>query len=94
MTWMVDVQKVQFHEPLRRPTMIYDIQESLLDESSKPPPVKRLDGKVTKKGELAFAGGTYCEVWVGLWDNGGGEEIGVEKADPEKVGLSLATSIR
>ena len=87
---MAHVQKVQFHEPLRRPTVVSEPQVSPLDESSEPPPVKRLDGKITKKGELAFAGGTYCEVWVGLWDKGG-EEAGREKSDPEKVSLGLAT---
>ena len=82
---------MQFHEPLRRPTVVHEAQESLLDESSEPPPVKRLDGKITRKGELAFAGGTYCEVWVGMWDKGG-EEAGREKADPEKVGLGRVDS--
>ena len=62
-----------------------------MDESSDPPPVKQLNGKITREGELAFAGGTYCEVWIGLWDKGS-EEAGREKADPEKVILGHVDS--
>lgn len=38
-----------------------------------------------KLGEIAFAGGTHCEVWVGQWEKGGGEEVGGERAEAEKV---------
>ena len=62
--------------------------ESQLVEADELPPVTRLDGKVLKKGELAFAGGTYFEVWVGSWDKRGGEGVG----GFEKVGLSLIAS--
>ena len=85
--WIVDTQT--FREPLRRPRILSETRGSQPDELDEPLP-KRLDGKVTKKGVLAFAGGTYCEVWVGLWDKGG-EEAGRERADPEKVGLILTT---
>lgn len=77
---------VRFSEPLQRDTVEQPV------EISEPPPVKRLDGKVTRNGELAFARGTYCDVWVGLWDKGGREEVGSEKVDPEKVSLSFTTS--
>ena len=79
---------VQF---LERDTVEHETRESQPVETTGPPPVKRLDGEVTKKGELAFAGGAYCEVWIGLWDKC--EEVGKEKADPEKVSLSVTTSI-
>jgi len=72
---------VQFREPPRRSTEV----------EHDPPPVKRLDGKITREGELAFGGGTHCEVWVGLWEKGG-KESGREKVDPEKVSLGLTTS--
>jgi len=87
---MANTQKPQlrFDEPLRRPTVLEEPQEGQSVEPSTPPPVKVLDGKVTRKGELAFAGGTYCEVWVGLWDKGGGEEAGRDKADGEKEKVS------
>ena len=32
-------------------------------------------------------------MWVGFWDKGGGEEVGRETGDVEKVGLGLTTSI-
>ena len=76
---------------MRPPTAVHETQEAPMNESSDPPPVKRLNGKITRTGDLPFAGGTYCEVWVGLWDKGG-EEAGREKADPEKVSLGLADS--
>lgn len=68
-----------------------ETQESQQAESSKPLSVQRLDGSVTRMGEVPFAGGIHCEVWVGRWDKGG--KIGGEEADPEKVHLSLATVI-
>ena len=68
-------------------------------EADEPPPIKRLDGEVTRLGDMPFAGGMYCEVWVGRWvksaNNGSGEGIGGEevrgkgvsegKVDVEKV---------
>jgi len=32
-----------------------------------PPTVKSLNGEVTKMGDLAVTGGTYSDVWVGMW---------------------------
>jgi hypothetical protein len=32
-----------------------------------PPTVKRLNGEVTKMGDLAIAGGTYSDIWLGMW---------------------------
>jgi hypothetical protein len=26
-----------------------------------------LNGEVTKQGDLAIAGGTYSDIWLGLW---------------------------
>ena len=57
-----------------------------------------MDGQVTIDGDFPWAEGSYGEVWVGMWDKrsggkGGGKEISKEKADVEKVGASLATSI-
>jgi len=76
---MADTQKLRFLEPLPQREEI--------------PLVKRLDGEVTRLGEIAFAGGMYCEVWVGRWEKGSREGTGGEKVDVEKVSLSLATSI-
>ena len=87
-----NIQKLRFDEPSRRPTVEGEPPESQPVESSEPPHIKRLDGRITRMGELAFAGGTYCEVWVGRWDKGG-EEAGREKGGAEKVSLSFAVSI-
>ncbi|KAF8078197.1 TKL/TKL-ccin protein kinase [Lyophyllum atratum] len=32
-----------------------------------PPTVKRLNGEVVKIGDLAIAGGTYSDIWQGIW---------------------------
>ena len=66
-----------------------DVQQ-LVDQTGQPvetnqtPPIKRLDGEVTSLGDVPFAGGTYCEVWVGQWR---------KKEDWEEVSLSLIASI-
>lgn len=64
------------------------------DEASS---IRRLDGKVTVSGGIPFSGGGYYEVWVGGWEKGGREKsnggVGGEKADVEKVSLSLITPI-
>ena len=62
-----------------------------MDESNDPPPIKRLNGKITRTEELNLAKGTHCEVLVGLWDKGG-EEAGRGKVDPEKVRFGLVNS--
>jgi hypothetical protein len=40
-----------------------------------PPTVKRLDGEITREGDIPFAGGLYCDVWQGTWL--GGEKVGI-----------------
>jgi hypothetical protein len=40
---------------------------NLRRETGIPPTIKILDGEVTKVGELAVAGGTYSDIWVGMW---------------------------
>ena len=104
---MVDIQKLRFDEPLPHRTAEHEIQ-SQSAEANEAPPVKRLDKEVTRLGEIAFAGGMYCEVWVGRWEKGGGERgsgegvggeksgdkgAGGEKGDVEKVNLNLITFI-
>jgi hypothetical protein len=32
-----------------------------------PPTVKSLNGEITKIGDLAVTGGTYSDVWIGMW---------------------------
>jgi hypothetical protein len=68
--------------PSLRPQRTQDIQSSQANET---PPVRRLDGEVTRNGETPFTGGTYCDVWVGRWVRPGSGE--------EKVSLSLTTFI-
>jgi len=60
-------------------------RRTLEDQIDDVPPVKRLDGEVTKRGVLPFAGGLHSEFWLGEWKKGGGIR--------ETVGLSLTTSI-
>lgn len=38
-----------------------------------PPSIKILNGEVVKKGDLAIAGGTYSDIWEGIWL--GGEKV-------------------
>ena len=37
-------------------------------------PVRLLDGEVKRLGDIAFTGGTHCEVWRGEWVKGGDVE--------------------
>jgi hypothetical protein len=76
-----DIQKLRFKEPLLRRTAEQKTQEPA--EINEAPSVKLLDGEVMRGGEIAFAGGTYCEVWIGRWKKEVGEE---------KVSLSPTTS--
>jgi hypothetical protein len=91
---MAGAQKLRFNEPLPHPNAG---RES--GEANEAPPVKVLDKEVTRLEEIPFAGGTYCEVWVGRWvkevgaDKPGSGEAGGEKTDGEKVSSSLVTSI-
>ena len=91
MTWMVNAQGIRINLPPPHSLEEHETQESQPAESRELPPVKRLDGMVTRDEDRPFAGGTYCEVWVGLWDRGGGIDGG--EADEEKVNTSLTTSI-
>ena len=81
-------QWLRFQEPPPRHTTEYEMQDVQSVEANEAPSFKRLDGEVTKLEDIAFAGGTYYEVWVGRWVKGGGE-----KAEVEKVSLSLTTSV-
>ena len=85
---MADIQKVRFNEQsLRRPEE-QEKRENQPVETDGAGPVKRLDGEVVRLGEVAFAAGTYCEVWVGRRENSE-TESGVEK-----VSLSLTIPIQ
>jgi hypothetical protein len=44
--------------------------------------VKSLNGEVTKMGDLAVTGGTYSDVWIGMW------------LDAEKVALKALRNIK
>jgi len=44
-------------------------------------------------GEVPFARGMYCEVWVGGWEEGGKEGVDGKKAGVEKVSLGQVTPI-
>jgi hypothetical protein len=85
---MADIQKLRSNEPLLRRTAEQEVQESQSVEANEAPPIKQLDGEVTRQEEIAFGGGMYFEVWVGRWEKGGGEEVG-----GKKVSLSLTTLI-
>lgn len=77
--------KLRFQESL------WEVQEFQRDEGDELLTVKRLNGDVKKQGELAFAGGTSCEVWVGRWEKHG-KGIGREGEDVEKVSLNFTLS--
>jgi len=40
---------------------------SLHRETGIPPTIKRLNDEVMKTSELAVAGGTYSDIWIGVW---------------------------
>lgn len=79
---MADVQN---HELPLHQTAEPETLESHSVEANRPAPVKRLDGEVKREGEMAFSGGMYCEVWIGIWEKGSGEK-GREDASGDKVG--------
>jgi len=93
---MDDIQNLQLGEPLLRRAIERGIHEGQPLED-KVPPIKRLDGEVRMLGKVAFARGTYCEVWVGWRDEGGrkrgSEGVDRREVDVEKVSLSLVTPI-
>ena len=83
---MADIQMFQSQESLPRHTTGSETQDTQSVEANEPPPVKRLDGQVTRIGDIAFAGGMYCDVWVGEWKkSGGGKGNGGENVEVEKV---------
>ena len=84
---MTDIQKVRFNEPSSPRPVEHEKREVQSNEAGENVVVKRLDGQVMKPAEVAFAGGTYCEVWVGQWHKPGEKEGG-----GEKVRLSLPAS--
>lgn len=82
-------QLLQSHEPPPpRRTTEHEIKDIQPPEANEAPSIRRLDGEVTRLEEIAFAAGTYCEVWEGRWAKGGGE-----KAEVEKVSLNLTAFI-
>jgi hypothetical protein len=82
----------QNHEPpLPRQTSEHGSPESRSVEGNQPPPAKRLDGEVTRQGDIPFAEGRYCEVWMGVWEKACGE--GISKEDTKKVSMNLIVSI-
>ena len=40
---------------------------TLHDFTGIPPTIKRLNGEVQRIGDLAVAGGTFSDIWMGLW---------------------------
>jgi len=98
---MTDIQRFRFREPL--PTAEHEKQANQSVEVNEAPPVKRLDGEVTRLAEIPFGEGVCCEVWRGEWKKGrgegidgkriGGKGVGREKVDVEKVSLSPTASI-
>ena len=87
---MPDIQKSRSPEPPPHRTT-EDVQPIGLDSpffSMEAPPVRRLDGEVTRTRDMAFSRGTHCEVWVGRWVKGGrmeGGEGDVEKVRPHLI---------
>lgn len=89
-TRMADIQKVRFAEQLPPRPAKRGTPESQPVEVEEVSPVNRLDGQIERQGGIPFAGGTYYEVWEGLWKKGGGE-VGGGKV--EKVSVNLSTPI-
>ena len=102
---MTDIQN---HESPLHQTAGPEATEGHSVEPNQPPVYKRLDGEVKRQGEMPFSGGAHCEVWIGIWEKGGGEKgrgkevsgekvdgkgMDGEKADSEKVSLNLVTVI-
>jgi hypothetical protein len=49
--------------------------------------VKRLNGEVTKLGDIAIMGGTYSDVWMGEW-------LGAEKVALKALRNIKATDVK
>ena len=78
-----DIQMSRSSEPPLHRIPEHEIQDVQSTKANEALPVRRLDGEVTKTGDVAFAGGTHCEIWKGQWVKGG---------DVEKVRLRLIIS--
>ena len=94
---MFDIQQPRSPETPSSRSTEHEIQDTQPIEASEPPPIKRLDGEIKRLGDIAFAGGTFCEVWVGEWskgskEEGGGEEIDGEKIEKVSIGFTASTS--
>lgn len=68
----------------------YESQNAQAAPIAQPPPVKVLNGEVTRQEETPFTKGVYCEVWIGRWEKGRGGADG-KMAGAEKVGVTLTT---
>ena len=95
---MSGVQRVQSTVPPPRHVSKPRTQESQLVEVNEVPPVKRLNGEVTRQQELTSAGGTNCDVWLGRWKKcrrgwGGREEVYEEKVCSSLITSTLLTWI-
>lgn len=67
--WKMTPANIQGHE--------IPLHQTAEPETNQPFPVKRLDGGVKRLGEIPFSGGLHCEVWIGIWEEGGGEKVGL-----------------
>ena len=76
---MPDIQKSRSSKPLPHRTT-EDVRPTELGAAK---PARRLDGEVTKTGDVALYSGPHCEIWAGRWVKGG---------DVEKVRLRLVMS--
>ena len=80
---MPGIQKPRSSEPPLHRIPENETQDVQSAKANEVLPVRRLDEEVTRTGDVAFAGGTHCEIWTGQWAKGG---------DVEKVRLRLITS--
>ena len=80
---MPDIQMSRSSEPPLHGIPENEVQNVQSTKANEVLPVRRLDGEVTKTGDVAFAAGAHCEIWTGQWVKGG---------DVEKVRLRLIMS--
>lgn len=93
---MPGIQEPWDPEPPPHRTAEYEVQDVQPAEVDEAPPVRQLDGAVTRLGSIPFSGGTYCEVWMGQWAkgghmDGGRGDVGEGQVKVEKVKLRLVT---
>lgn len=84
---------IQNHESLLQRASRHETLGNHSIEAMQLSPIKVLNGKITKLGEIPFAEGRYCEVWVGLLQKGNGRETGRGGADTKKVSVNPTISI-